>query len=68
MGAPKTVTEDAVDRYLSNVESLLIALSQRGITDAQIDRLAGILQRAELSLLERSTISAAKGCKRVHAA
>lgn len=60
MGHARTQTEAAVDRFTSNVESLLIALSQRSMTVEQRDRLAAVLQRGERDLLRRCTTSRVK--------
>jgi hypothetical protein len=58
----------AVDIYISNVETLLIALAQRKLLPEQIDRLAAILQRSERDLLARCTPLPVKAGKRVRAA
>jgi hypothetical protein len=68
MTAPKTPTERAVDNFTASVESLLIALSQRGMNQRQIDRLALVLQRSERDLLARCTPLRVKAGKRVRAA
>lgn len=68
MAKPKTPTERAVDYFSDSVESLLIALAQRKMTRRQVDRLAGILQRAERDVLARSTSLPAKDRRRADAA
>lgn len=52
----KTIEERAADNFISSLESLLIALSQREMSEVQLDRLAVVLQRAELDALERCTM------------
>ena len=47
-------SRSAVDGYLDNLESLLIALGQRDIYGDQLDRLARLLQGAERTALARA--------------
>lgn len=52
MTRPWTSEEEGVNRHLDNVDSLLIGLSQRRLNEAQRERLARLLQRSELSVLD----------------
>jgi hypothetical protein len=51
MTRPWTFEEEGVNRYLDTVNSLLIALSQRRLNEAQRERLARLLQTSERGLL-----------------
>ena len=65
MARAKDVTERAVDNFCDSVESLLIALSQRSMTPAQIFRLGRVLDEGRAHLLARSTSSEPRRTKRV---
>ncbi|MCA1570863.1 MAG: hypothetical protein LC798_11200 [Chloroflexi bacterium] len=48
-----SATTFGVDTHLDNIESLLIALRQRPMTDEQLDRYARLLQSGERDALRR---------------
>ncbi len=47
-------TNMAVDMYLDNVESLLMAIAQRPISDEQMERMARLLNKGERDCLSRA--------------
>ena len=49
----------AVDRFLDNLESLVTAIEQRQLSEAQLERLALILARAERIALRTAKVSRA---------